>query len=160
VEREAVKGAFFEIVQRAEKYTSARRIEGVLLQEMIEGGKEVIVGMKRDPHFGPLILFGLGGIYVEVFKDVSFGIAPLSKDDAVEMIKNVKAYRILRGVRGEPMSDIDSLVDLLLRFSQLSMDYPEILEADLNPIKVFEHGKGCAVIDLKMVIGDEGLANV
>jgi acetyltransferase len=111
--------------------------------------------MKRDPHFGPLIMFGLGGIYVEVFKDVSFGIAPLSKDDALEMIKTVKAYRILRGVRGEPMSDIDSLVDVMLRFSQLSTEFPAILEADLNPIKVFEHGKGCCVIDFKLVIGDE-----
>lgn len=155
VGREVVKETFFEIVRRAEKYTSARRIEGVLVQQMIEGGKEVIVGMKRDTHFGPLIMFGLGGIYVEVFKDVSFGIAPLSEDDALEMIKNVKAYRILRGVRGEPMSDIDSLVDVLLRVSQLSTEYPEILEADLNPIKVFENGKGCCVIDLKMVIGKE-----
>jgi len=155
VRREAVKETFFEIMHRAEKYTSARRIEGILVQQMIEGWKEVIVGMKRDMHFGPLIMFGLGGIYVEVFKDVSFRIAPLSKDDAIEMIKSVKAYRILRGVRGEPMSDIDSLVDVLLRVSQLSMDFPEILEADLNPIKVFEHGKGCYAIDFKMIMGEK-----
>ena len=151
VEREEVKQTFFEILYRAEKYTSPRRIEGVLVQQMIEGGKEVIVGMKRDTHFGPLIMFGLGGIYVEVFKDVSFGIAPLSRKDATEMIKSVKAYRILKGVRGETGSDIDSLVDVLLRVSQLSMDFPEILEADLNPIKVFEHGKGCYVIDFKII---------
>ena len=155
VGREMVRETFFEIIHRAEKYTSARRIEGVLIQEMIMGGKEVIVGMKRDPHFGPLIMFGLGGIYVEVFKDVSFGIAPLNEEDALEMIKNVKAYQMLRGVRGEPMSDIDSLVEVLLRFSQLSTEFPEILEADLNPIKVFDHRKGCCVIDFKMVIGDE-----
>ena len=115
----------------------------------------MIVGMKRDPHFGPLIMFGLGGIYVEVFKDVSFGITPLSRDDALAMIKNVKAYQMLRGVRGVPMSDIDSLVEVLLRFSQLSTEFPEILEADLNPIKVFEHDRGCCVIDFKMVIGDK-----
>jgi len=151
VEREEVEPTFFEILYRAEKYTSPRRIEGVLVQQMIEGGKEVIVGMKRDTHFGPLIMFGLGGIYVEVFKDVSFGIAPLSRKDATEMIKSVKAYRILKGVRGEMGSDIDSLVDVLLRVSQLSMDFPEILEADLNPIKVFEHGKGCYVIDFKII---------
>ena len=151
VEREEVKQAFFEILYRAEKYTSPRRIEGVLVQQVVEGGKEVIVGMKRDTHFGPLIMFGLGGIYVEVFKDVSFGIAPLSRKDATEMIKSVKAYRILKGVRGETGSDIDSLVDVLLRVSQLSMDFPEILEADLNPIKVFEHGKGCYVIDFKII---------
>jgi acetyltransferase len=153
VSREGVKEAFFEILHRAEKYTSAGRIEGVLVQQMTAGGKEVIVGMKRDTHFGPLIMFGLGGIYVDVFKDVSFRIAPLSKDDAMEMIKSVKAYRLLRGVRGEQMSDIESLVDVLLRFSQLCMDFPEILEADLNPIKVFEQGKGCCAIDLKMAIG-------
>ena len=152
VRREEVKETFFEIVRRAEKYTSARRIDGVLVQPMVVGGREVIVGMKRDTQFGPLILFGLGGIYVEVFKDVSFRIAPLSKDDAIEMIKSVKAYSMLKGVRGEPMSDIDSLVDILLRFSQLCMDFPEILEVDLNPIKVFEHGKGCYVIDVKMAI--------
>jgi len=152
VEREEVKEVFFEILHRAEKYTSARRIEGVLVQQMVEGGKEVIVGMKRDTHFGPLILFGLGGIYVEVFKDVSFRIAPISKEDAMEMIKSVKAYRLLKGVRGEQMSDIESLVNVLLRFSQLSMDFPEILEADLNPIKVFEQGKGCCAIDLRMVL--------
>ena len=126
------------------------RIEGVLVQQMVEDGREVIVGMKRDMNFGPLILFGLGGIYVEVFKDVSFGIAPLSRADSVEMIKNVKAYELLKGVRGEPMSDIDSLVEFLLRFSQLSMDFLEILEADLNPIKVFENGKGCCAIDVRM----------
>ncbi|NMX21435.1 CoA-binding protein, partial [ANME-1 cluster archaeon GoMg4] len=152
VEREGVKDAFFEILHRAEKYAGAGRIEGVLVQQMVAGGKEVIVGMKRDTHFGPLIMFGLGGIYVEVFKDVSFRIAPISKDDAMEMIKSVKAYRLLRGVRGESMSDVDSLVDVLLRFSQLCMDFPEILEADLNPVKVFKQGKGCCAIDLKMVV--------
>ncbi len=151
VGREEVKRCFFEIMRRGEKYTSASRIEGVLVQEMVRGGKEVIIGMKRDRHFGPLLMFGLGGIYVEVFKDVSFRIAPLSRSDAIEMIRNVRAYRLLRGVRGEPMSDIDSLVELLLRFSQLCVEFPEILEADLNPIKVFEAGRGCAVVDVKLI---------
>ena len=151
VNREAVKESFFEIMRRGEKLTTARRIEGVLVQQMVVGGKEVIIGMKRDRHFGPLLMFGLGGIYVEVFRDVSFRIAPLSMSDAKEMIKNVRAYRILHGVRGEPMSDIDSLVNVLLRFSQLCVEFPDILEADLNPIKVFEYGKGCYVVDFKMI---------
>ena len=138
-------------MRRGEKLTTARRIEGVLVQQMVEGGKEVIIGMKRDRHFGPLLMFGLGGIYVEVFRDVSFRIAPLSMSDAKEMIRDVRAYRILHGVRGEPMSDIDSLVNVLLRFSQLCVEFPEMLEADLNPIKVFEHGKGCYVVDFKMI---------
>ena len=151
VNREAVKESFFEIMRRGEKLTTARRIEGVLVQQMVAGGKEVIIGMKRDRHFGPLLMFGLGGIYVEVFRDVSFRIAPLGMSDAKEMIKNVRAYRILHGVRGEPMSDIDSLVNVLLRFSQLCVEFPDILEADLNPIKVFEYGKGCYVVDFKMI---------
>lgn len=151
VNREAVKESFFEIMRRGEKLTTARRIEGVLVQQMVAGGKEVIIGMKRDRHFGPLLMFGLGGIYVEVFRDVSFRIAPLSMSDAKEMIKNVRAYQILHGVRGEPMSDIDSLVNVLLRFSQLCVEFPDILEADLNPIKVFEYGKGCYVVDFKMI---------
>lgn len=152
VERDAVRETFFELVHRAERYTSARRIEGVLVQKKIEGGREVIIGLKRDTHFGPLLIFGLGGIYVEVFKDVSFGIAPLSAEDAMEMIKAVKAYRILRGTRGEPAADIASLVDVLLRFSQLSVEFPAILEADLNPVKVFDTGKGCCAIDFKLVM--------
>ena len=97
VRREEVKETFLKIPYRAERYTSVRGIEGALVQQMIEGWKEVIVGKKRDMHFGPLIMFGLGGIYVDVFKDVSFRIAPLSKDDAIEKIKSVKAYRILKG---------------------------------------------------------------
>lgn len=109
--------------------------------------------MKRDPCFGPVLMFGLGGIYVEIFKDVSFGIAPLSEQEAGEMIKKVKAYKILRGTRGEAMSDLDSLVDVLLRFSQLCTETPELLEVDLNPVKVFERGKGCTVLDVKMVVG-------
>jgi len=153
VQREAVVTTFFELLQRAERYTSARRLEGVLVQQMVDGGREVIIGMKRDPCFGPVLMFGLGGIYVEIFKDVSFGIAPLSEQEAGEMIKKVKAYRILRGTRGEAMSDLDSLVDVLLRFSQLCTETPELLEVDLNPVKVFERGKGCTVLDVKMVVG-------
>ncbi len=152
VERDAVGKTFFELVQRAERYTSARRIEGVLVQKKLEGGREVIIGLKRDAHFGPLLMFGLGGLYVEVFKDVSFGIAPLSAEDVMEMIKTVKAYRILRGTRGEPAADIASLADVLLRFSQLSVEFPAILEADLNPVKVFDKGQGCCALDFKLVI--------
>jgi acyl-CoA synthetase (NDP forming) len=124
----------------------------LLVQKEIEGGREVIIGLKRDAHFGPLIMFGLGGIYVEVFKDVSYGIAPLSTEDALEMIKAVKAYRILKGTRGEPAADLASLVDVLLRFSQLSVEFPAILEADLNPVKVFDKGKGCCAIDFRLVM--------
>jgi len=121
-----------------------------LIQKMMPLGREVIIGMKRDPQFGALLMFGMGGIYVEVFKDVSFRIAPIDRDEALEMIREVKAYGILKGVRGERPSDIESLVDVLLKISRLSLDFDEIVEMDLNPIFVYE--KGCCVVDAKIVL--------
>ncbi|HID43846.1 MAG TPA: CoA-binding protein [Archaeoglobaceae archaeon] len=147
---EDVRRAFFEILMRAEQIANAR-IDGVLIQKMVTDGKEVIVGMKRDPQFGPLLMFGLGGIYVEVFQDVSFRIAPISREDALEMVRSVKAYSILRGVRGEKSSDIESIIEILLRVSQMSIDFPEILEMDINPVKVFE--KGYYAIDFRVITG-------
>ena len=149
VNRENVVSTFYELVKRAEDYLKAE-VEGVLIQRMMPPGKEVIVGMKRDPQFGALLMFGMGGIYVEVFKDVSFRIAPIDRDEALEMIREVKAYRILKGVRGEKPSDIESLVDVLLKISKLSLDFDEIVEMDLNPIFVYE--RGCCVVDAKMVL--------
>jgi len=149
VGREDVKRVFYEIVKRAEDYLKAE-VEGVMVQKMMPAGREVIVGMKRDPQFGPLIMFGMGGIYVEVFKDVAFRIAPISREDAYEMVREVKAYRILKGVRGERPSDIDAVVDVILRVSKLSLDFEDIVEMDLNPVFVYE--KGCCVVDAKMVL--------
>jgi acetyltransferase len=149
VNREEVIPTFYELVKRAEDFLKAE-VDGVMVQKMMPAGKEVIIGMKRDPHFGPLLMFGLGGIYVEVFRDVSFRIAPISRSTALEMVREVKAYRLLRGVRGERPSDIQSVVDVLLRISKLSMDIEEILEIDLNPVFVYE--KGCCVVDAKMVV--------
>ena len=149
VRREDVERTFYEIVKRAEDYLKAD-VDGVMVQKMMPMGREVIVGMKRDPQFGPLIMFGMGGIYVEVFRDVSFRIAPLSKEDAYEMVREVKAYRILKGVRGEKPSDINAVVDVILRVSKLSLDFEEVVEMDLNPVFVYE--KGCCVVDAKIVL--------
>ncbi len=149
VRREDVEKTFYEIVKRAEDYLKAD-VDGVMVQKMMPMGREVIVGMKRDPQFGPLIMFGMGGIYVEVFRDVSFRIAPLSKEDAYEMVREVKAYRILKGVRGEKPSDINAVVDVILRVSKLSLDFEEVVEMDLNPVFVYE--KGCCVVDAKIVL--------
>ncbi len=149
VMREGVKRTFHELVKRAEDYLNAE-VEGVLVQKMMPEGKEVIVGMKRDPQFGPLIMFGLGGIYVEVFRDVSFRIAPIGKEDANEMIREVKAYRLLKGVRGEKPSDIEGIKDVILRVSKLSVDLNNVMEMDLNPVFVYE--KGCYVVDAKIVL--------
>ncbi|MFO7967625.1 MAG: acetate--CoA ligase family protein [Archaeoglobaceae archaeon] len=148
IERDGVKKAFFDIIMRAENIGNAR-IDGVLIQEMVKEGREIIVGIKRDPQFGPLLMFGMGGIYVEIFEDVTFRIAPINQSDAEEMVKGIKAYPVLRGVRGGEHSDIDSLVDVLLKVSRLSVDFPDIMEMDINPIKVFE--KGYYAIDFKII---------
>ncbi len=147
VERDEVRSAFIEIVTRAEMLGDVR-IDGVLIQQMVKDGKEVIIGMKRDPNFGPMLMFGLGGIYVEVFKDVTFRIAPVTENDAYEMIKEVKSYRLLRGVRGEKPCDIDSIADVILKMSQLSVEFPQIMEMEINPLRVFE--KGCYALDFKI----------
>ncbi len=147
---EDVASAFYEIISNAERYT--RMISGVLVQKMISGGREVIIGMKRDMQFGPVIMFGLGGIFVEIFKDISFRIAPLSVEDAYKMMAETKSYRVLRGVRGEKGCDIDAIAEVLMRISQLCMDFPEIMEIDINPVKVFERGKGCVAVDFRMVL--------
>ncbi|MDI9609945.1 MAG: acetate--CoA ligase family protein [Archaeoglobales archaeon] len=149
VGKEEVKSSFYEIISKVESYIPEARIEGVLVQEMVRGGREVILGMKKDPQFGNILMFGLGGLYVEVFKDLAFRIAPLSRKDAYEMIKSVKSYALLKGIRGEKMLDIDGLADAILRFSQLSMDYP-ISEMEINPLKVFE--KGCVAVDFRMLL--------
>jgi acyl-CoA synthetase (NDP forming) len=129
-------------------------ILGVLVQEMVSGGKEVILGMSKDPQFGPMLMFGLGGIYVEVLKDVSFRIAPIIPREADEMINSIKSIALLKGARGEKPADIDSIKEGLLRLSQLVTDFPVIKELDINPLKVFPaEGKGGAVaIDARISI--------
>ena len=116
---------------------------------MIPQSTEIIIGMMKDPSFGPVIMFGLGGIFVEVLKDVSFRIIPLEERDAQEMITEIKGYKILKGVRGEAPKDIEAIKNLLMKVSQLTMENPEIKEIDLNPVFVFE--KGLQVVDAKMI---------
>ena len=110
------------LIYRAERYMADARIWGVLVQEMVSKGKEIIIGVNRDPQFGPLLMFGLGGIYVEVLKDVTFRVAPVSRQDAWEMLDEIQSHHLLRGVRGERPSDLDAIVDTILRVSQLVTD--------------------------------------
>jgi acyl-CoA synthetase (NDP forming) len=126
------------------------KIQGVNVQEFVKDGKEVIIGMKRDPQFGSMIMSGSGGIYVSVFNDVSFRLAPVSKTVAQEMIKSTKAFKVLSGIRGEKPSDIESVIECLQRISQLALEFPEVLEIDINPLRIFE--KGCKAVDAQMVI--------
>jgi acyl-CoA synthetase (NDP forming) len=147
-----VRDAFDLLVYRATRYMADAEIWGCLVQEMVRGGKEVIVGMNCDPQFGPLMMFGLGGIYVEVLKDVAFRIAPFSRQEAEEMIREIRSYSLLRGVRGERPSDMEAIVDTLLRLSQLVTDFPEIMEMDINPLIVFEAGRGAVGVDMRLVL--------
>ena len=140
-----VRQAFNEIMDNAKKFGKEKGIDvdlsrGVFISDFADMGTEVIVGVTRDPQFGHAIMFGLGGIYVNFLKDVSFRLAPLSKDDAMKMVEETKAYTLLKGIRGEPSSDIDSVLEILLRVSQLVTDFPEINEMDINPLMAYEKG--------------------
>jgi acetyl coenzyme A synthetase (ADP forming)-like protein len=148
-----VRDAFELMTYRAQRYVPDAEIWGCLVQEMVLGGKEVIVGMNRDAHFGPLMMCGLGGIYVEALGDVAFRVAPFDRRDAREMIREIQAYHLLRGVRGERPSDVEAIVESLLRLSQLVIDFPEIMEFDINPLTVFEEGRGVVGVDMRLVLG-------
>ncbi len=147
-----VRDTFDLLMYRATRYMPQADIWGALVQEMVPPGKEVIVGINRDPQFGPMLLLGLGGIYVEVLKDVSLRIAPVARWEAEEMITELRSYPLLRGLRGEKPSDLDAIVDCMLRVSQLAVDFPEIVELDVNPLMVHEEGKGAVAIDMRMVL--------
>lgn len=123
---------------------------GVMIQEYIDGGHEVLIGMTQDPNFGPLVVFGLGGVYVELLKDVAFRIHPLTDMDAAEMIKETKGHKLLEGYRSQPVGDIVALEEAVLRVSGLISAAPELVEMDLNPVKVLEPGKGVIVVDARM----------
>jgi acetyltransferase len=147
-----VRDAFDLLIYRALRYMPDAEIWGCLVQKQVRGGREVIIGMNRDPQFGPLVMFGLGGIYVEALKDVAFRIAPFSEDEANEMIREIRSFNLLRGIRGQVRSDIDAIVQSLLKVSQLVTDFPEIVEMDINPLMVFEDGRGAAAIDMRLVL--------
>jgi len=152
---EQVRDLFDLLTYRAQRYMADARIWGVLVQEMVSKGKEVIIGVNRDPQFGPLLMFGLGGIYVEVLKDVTFRIAPVSRQEATEMINEIRSYHLLRGVRGERASDLKAIVDAILRVSQLVTDFSEIVEMDINPLMVHEAGKGAVAVDMRFVLKEK-----
>jgi acyl-CoA synthetase (NDP forming) len=152
---EEVSQSFEEIMSNARKYKQDAEIKGVLVQQMIESARETILGAKHDPLFGPLIMFGLGGIYVEVLKDVIFRLAPIDEREAINMIESIKTAKLLKGVRGQKPSDTNALVDCLLRLSQLVTDFPEIEEFDMNPLLVLEEGKGACAVDVRIGLGNK-----
>jgi acetyltransferase len=135
-------------------------MQGVMVQQMVSGGTEVIIGITQDPSFGSLILFGMGGTQAELFKDVTFRITPLTDRDAQEMMQSVKTYQLLQGWRGAKPGDIAAVEDLLLRVSAMAEDLPQISELDLNPVKVMEEGKGYVIVDARILLSsDEVITN-
>ena len=145
-----IKEAFKTIIANAKKYNKNAEIKGVLIVEMVKGGKELIIGSKLEPGFGPVIMLGMGGIYVEVLKDVTFKLAPVTDKEADDMIASIKTQKLLQGVRGEKPSDIAKLSECIQRLSQLVTDFKEIKELDMNPVLVMEKGKGCKILDVRI----------
>jgi len=145
---------FNELMNNVRSKKPKAKIEGVLIQPMAEQGIETIIGIKRDPQFGALIMFGIGGIYVEVLKDVSFRICPIRELSAWHMIKEIKGYKLLQGFRGRRPADIEKIVESLQRLSQLALDFPDFSEIDINPFLVFEQGKGACAIDARFLYSE------
>ncbi|MFO7944649.1 MAG: acetate--CoA ligase family protein [Anaerolineales bacterium] len=153
---EEVRDAFELMLYRAERYLPEAEVWGCQVQEMAPpGGLEVLIGMNRDPQFGPLITFGLGGIYVEALKDVTFRVAPFSRKEAQAMLEEIRASALLEGVRGEPPVDKESIVEILMRIGQLVQKFPEIAELDINPLIVYPEGQGAIAIDMRLVLSSE-----
>lgn len=150
-----VRDAYELIEYRARRYQPNADIRGILVQQQAPRGRECLVGVSRDPQLGPLIGFGMGGIYVEVLKDVVFRLAPLSVQEAQAQMEAIKSYPILRGVRGQASADLDSILDTLLRVSQLVQDFPEIVEMDINPLMVYDQGQGSIVLDARIILNDD-----
>ncbi|MCK5670425.1 acetate--CoA ligase family protein, partial [Candidatus Bathyarchaeota archaeon] len=128
------------------------KIYGITVDKMVPRGREMIIGMSRDPQFGPMVMFGLGGIYVNYLKDVAFRLAPMNVREAQHMMEETRSYSLLKGVRGETPADIDKLREAILRVGHLVWDFPELKDLDINPIFVYDDGKGVNALDVKITL--------
>ncbi len=151
-DRAEVRRAYQEIIENVMAKKPKANIRGMIVEEMARPGKEVILGMNRDPQFGPLLMFGMGGIYVEALEDVTFRLAPIRELTAEMMINLTKTHKILKGFRGGPVYDIEAIADCLKRLSLLVTDFEEIKELDINPLIVHEKGKGCSIVDARIIL--------
>ncbi len=153
---EQVRVAYAEVMNNARAHDGNARINGVSVQEMVPKGVEIMLGVKSDPIFGPAVMVGIGGIFVEVFKDYSLRLAPLDKETAYEMIDSLKGKKLLYGARGAAPADVDALADALVRLGHLAYDHAgEIQEMDINPLIVLEKGKGVKAVDALVVLKDK-----
>lgn len=150
--RAAVGAAFEDMMARIQHAYPDANIDGVLVQPMITGGRELILGGRQDPHFGPVVLVGLGGIFVEIFEQVNVRVAPITHSEAKAMLASLRGYSILTGARGHKPADIHAVVDAILRVAQLLVDYPQIQELDINPLRVFHEGEGCVALDARIIV--------
>jgi acetyltransferase len=145
--------AYEEVLLNAKRHDPAATVDGILVQEMVTEGTETMVGMVVDKQFGPCLVFGLGGIFVEVLKDISMRVAPVGKGDALEMIEEIRGVQILKGFRGKAPADIEKITGVLMKLSDLSMDLKEtIKEIDINPLMVYGEGQGVKVVDALVVL--------
>jgi acyl-CoA synthetase (NDP forming) len=152
--KEEVMDAYQLLYRNTRRYDPHARIKGVEVSEMVPKGLETIIGARRDRSFGPIIMFGLGGIYVEVMKDVAFKALPISRQDAVGLLKEVRSYPLLLGVRGEESKDIEGLIDVIIRVGSLIRKIDRITDIEINPLFVYERGKGVKVVDIRIMISD------
>ena len=148
----AVEEAFEDMLRRIHQFYPDVKIDGVLVQPMVTGGQELILGGRQDPNFGPVVLIGLGGIFVEVFEEVALRVAPITHKEAYEMIDELRGAPILKGARGHKPSDISAVIEVLLRLSQLLIDFPEICELDINPLRLFQENNGCRALDARIMV--------
>jgi acetyl-CoA synthetase (ADP-forming) len=145
-----VKEAYNRIIRNVSEKGKRKSIQGILIQEMILGGNEVIIGATRDPHFGPVVMFGLGGVFVELLDDVSFRLAPFSKDEAMEMIRETRAFKVLGGFRNQKSVDFEHLANILTFIGKIVVDFPEIAEVDVNPLIANENG--VTAVDARIIL--------
>ena len=150
---EEVRSSYRRILENVKARAPGSRVHGVLVQRMAKPDLEVIVGGIRDPVFGPVVMFGLGGVFVEVLKDVSFRIAPLSDADVDDMVREVRGYRVLEGFRGSPPRDLDALKKVILGVSRMMVEVGEIAELDLNPVILYPRGEGALIVDARIILG-------
>ncbi|MCX5878458.1 MAG: acetate--CoA ligase family protein [Deltaproteobacteria bacterium] len=150
--QEQAEKTFHEIIASAKRYRPSALIRGILLQQMAREGVEVILGSTRDPRFGPICMFGLGGIFVEALRDVTFRLAPMWETSAEIMVRSIRAYRVLQGIRGKPAADIKAAKLSILRLSAMVANHPEIAELDINPLILYPEGEGCVVADARIIL--------
>jgi acyl-CoA synthetase (NDP forming) len=151
-DRKEVIDAYQAIMRNARAYKADANIEGVEVSEMVEKGMETIIGARRDRTFGPLIMFGLGGIYVEVMKDVAFRALPINRKEIMAMVKEIRAYPLLLGVRGEEKKDLEGLVDTIIKVGTVLRRCERITDIEINPLMVYEHGRGVKAVDVRILL--------